>query len=113
MLTRHFCSKCGKDYVPSSSVSAYCYTCVLTNLGELELRPLPSKLKTPDNTERDELAKEIFKLLTVDLAKAAMENPIAAANFRNIMEANCRTAFLHADTYMEQKSKCQNKSQSN
>ena len=104
------CSECLNRFIvplgQAIHTNGLCPMCVTKGLSH---KP-PAKRNT---SERDELAKEIFKLLTVDLSKAAMENPTAAANFRSIMEANCRTAFLHADIYMEQKSKCPNKSQSN
>lgn len=113
MLRNHSCWRCGNKYVTANPTSVCCDHCLHTQLAEIDLKSPQAELKTPDNTERDELAKEIFKLLTVDLTKAAMENPTAADNFRRIMENNCRVAFLHADIYMEQKSKCLNKSQSN
>lgn len=73
----------------------------------------PVNIPRPNLKERDEVAKEIFKLLSVDLVKAAHFNEEISKNFQSIAEANCRAAFLHADLFMEQKSKCQNKSQSN
>lgn len=113
MLRNHSCWRCGNKYVTANPTSVCCDHCLHTQLAKVDLKSPQAELKTPDISERDELAKEIFKLLTVDLVKAAMESPKSAQAFHSIMEANCRTAFLHADIYMEQKSKCLNKSQSN
>lgn len=118
MLRNHSCRKCGNTYVTANPFSVYCDICVLTRLGELELKSPPPEPKAvtevgTSNAERDEIAKEIFKILTIDLVKAAMESPKTANAFRTIMEANCKTAFMHADLFMEQKNKCPNKSESN
>lgn len=95
------CVKCKSPFtVPLGKlISAVCPMCELINT---PLKP-PAKRNANNNSERDEIAKEIFKILTIDLVKSAMESPKTANAFRTIMEANCKTAFMHADLFMEQR----------
>jgi len=117
-MTRvHRCVICSRKYDTINPTSQLCGFCVeeadRRRAAARERIQPPDKKNASNNSERDEVAKEIFKLLSVDLVKAAHFNEEISKNFQSIAEANCRAAFLHADLFMEQKNKCQNKSQSN
>jgi len=106
MLRKHKCFGCSRVF-ETNKKSKICDECneYASNkrLESVEEIVKNTQLSKSDSSELNELAKEIFKLLTIDLIKAAMERPDIAKNLKKISEANCDLAFRHAELYMEKK----------